>query len=108
MKITTTLIDKLIRLRNGESVPASQLRGEWVDELESDGVIVSTSHGSRRTIFVPQSDAFVQALSTFDERFSDLDLMREALLADEVSRSVQASATGNSNWWLFVHARVSL
>ncbi len=96
MKITATLIDKLIRLRNGESVPASQLRGEWVDELERDGVIVSTSHGSRRTIFVPQSDAFVQALSTFDERFSDLDLMREALLADEVSRSVQASATGNS------------
>ena len=36
MKITTALIDKLIRLRNGESLPASQLRGEWVDEMLSE------------------------------------------------------------------------
>ena len=47
MKITALLIDKLIRLRNGESLPASQLRGEWVDELEREGVIISTSHGWR-------------------------------------------------------------
>ncbi len=96
MKITTTLIDKLIRLRNGESVPASKLRGEWVDELERDGVIVSTAHGSRRTIFAPQSVAFVQALSAFDERFSNLDLMRETLLGHEKTRSAQALTTGNS------------
>ncbi len=96
MKITPTLIEKLICLRNGESVPASQLRGEWVDELERDGVIISTSRGSRRTIFAPHADAFVQALSSFDERFTDLDLMRESLLTNEVSRSAQASATGNS------------
>ena len=96
MKITASLIDKLIRLRNGESIPASQLRGEWVSELESDGVIVSTSHGSRRVLFVPQPEAFLQALSAFDERLSDLDLMRDTLQAGETSRFVQASATGNS------------
>ena len=96
MKITASLIDKLIRLRNGENIPASQLRGEWVSELESDGVIVSTSHGSRRVLFVPQPEAFLQALSAFDERLSDLDLMRDTLQTGETSRSVQASATGNS------------
>ena len=96
MKITASLIDKLIRLRNGESIPASQLRGEWVSELESDGVIVSTSHGIRRVLFVPQPEAFLQALSAFDERLSDLDLMRDTLQIGETSRSVQASATGNS------------
>ena len=96
MKITSSLIDRLIRLRNGESLPASQLRGEWVDELERDGVIVSIAHGSRRTIFAPQPDAFLQALSTIDERLADLDLMRHTLLADEASRSSQASTTGNS------------
>ena len=96
MKITASLIDKLIRLRNGERIPASQLRGEWVSELESDGVIVSTSHGSRRVLFVPQPEAFLQALSAFDERLSDLDLMRDTLQTGETSRSVQASATGNS------------
>jgi hypothetical protein len=96
MKITASLIEKLIRLRNGESIPASQLRGEWVSELENDGVIVSTSHGSRRVLFVPQPEAFLQALSAFDERLSDLDLMRDTLQTGETSRSVQASATGNS------------
>ena len=96
MKITASLIDKLIRLRNGESIPASQLRGEWVSELESDGVIVSTSHGSRRVLFVPQPEAFLQALSAFDERLSDLDLMRDTLQTGETFRFVQASATGNS------------
>lgn len=96
MKITASLIDKLIRLRNGESIPASQLRGEWVSELERDGVIVSTSHGSRRVLFAPHPEAFLQALSAFDERFSDLDLMRDTLQTGETSRSVQASAIGNS------------
>ena len=96
MKITASLIEKLIRLRNGESIPASQLRGEWVSELENDGVIVSTSHGSRRVLFVHQPESFIQALSAFDERLSDLDLMRDTLQAGNTSRSVQASATGNS------------
>lgn len=96
MKITASLIDKLIRLRNGESIAASQLSAAWVGELERDGVIVSTSHGSRRVIFVPQPEAFLQALSAYDERLADLDLMRDALLAGDTSRSTQASATGNS------------
>ena len=96
MKITVSLIERLIRLRNGESLPASLLRGEWADELEREGVVVSTSHGSRRTIFAPHPEAFVQALSAIDERLADLDLMRDTLLADEASRSAQASATGNS------------
>lgn len=96
MKITASLIDKLIRLRNGESIPASQLRGEWVSELEREGVIVSISHGSRRVLFAPLSEAFLQALSAFDERLSDLILIRDTLQNGETSRSVQASATGNS------------
>lgn len=96
MKITASLIDKLIRLRNGESLPASQLRGEWIDELEREGVIISTSHGSRRKIFAPQTEAFLHALSAIDERLTDLDLMRDTLLTGETSRSAQASAMGNS------------
>ncbi len=96
MKITVALIDKLIRLRDGDSLPASQLRGEWVDELIRDGVLISTSHGSRRTLHVPQSETLCKALSAVDERLSDLEQMRDALLSDDLSRSVQASATGNS------------
>lgn len=96
MKITVALIDKLIRLRDGDSLPASQLRGEWVDELIRDGVLISTSHGSRRTLRAPRSETLCKALSIVDERLSDLEQMRDALLSNNLSRSVQASATGNS------------
>lgn len=96
MKITVALIDKLIRLRDGDSLPASQLRGEWVDELIRDGVIINTSHGSRRTLRAPQSETLCKALSAIDERLGDLEQMRDTLLSNDLSRSVQASATGNS------------
>jgi len=96
MKITVALIDKLIRLRDGDSLPASQLRGEWVDELIRDGVLISTSHGSRRTLHAPQSETLCKALSAVDERLSDLEQMSDALQSNDLSRSVQASATGNS------------
>lgn len=96
MKITVALIEKLIRLRNGESLPASQIRGEWVEELIRDGVLISTSHGSRRTLHAPQSETLCKALSVIDERLRDLEQMKDTLLSNDLSRSVQASATGNS------------
>ena len=45
MKITSSLIDKLIRLRSGESLPSSVLRGDWVEDLLREGVLISRSHG---------------------------------------------------------------
>ena len=96
MKITLTLIDKLLRLCDGETLPASQLRGEWVDEMLRDGILISTSHGSRRTIFAPDSDAFSKTLTVIDERFTNLQLLRETMLSEDASRSEQAYVTGNS------------
>lgn len=96
MKITKALIDKLICLRNGEALSASQLRGEWVDALVRDGILISTSHRSRRTLFAPNKDTFLSALSSIDERLADLELIRETLLSEDASRSSQASETGNS------------
>lgn len=96
MKITVALIDKLIRLHNGESLPASQLHGEWVEDLIRDGVLINTSHGSRRTLHAPQSETLCKALSVIDERLRDLEQMKDTLLSNDLSRSVQASATGNS------------
>lgn len=96
MKITVALIDKLIRLRDGDSLPASQLHGEWIEELIRDGILISTSHGSRRTLHAPQSETLCKALSVIDERLRDLEQMKDTLLSNDLSRSVQASATGNS------------
>lgn len=96
MKITVALIDKLISLRDAETLPASQLKGEWVEELVRDGVLISTSHKSRRILSAPNADALCKALVTVDERFTDLELLRETLLSENASRSQQASSTGNS------------
>lgn len=96
MKITVALINKLIRLRDGDSLPASQLHGEWIEELIRDGVLINTSHGSRRTLHAPQSDTLCKALSAIDERLGNLEQMKDTLLSNDLSRSDQASTTGNS------------
>lgn len=95
MKITSSLIDKLIRLRSGESLPSSVLRGEWVEELLSDGVLISRSHGSRSCIIAASPDTLEQSLIHINERLGHLDKMKETLDA-ETTRSEQAAETGNS------------
>ena len=95
MKITSSLIDKLIRLRSGESLPSSALRGEWVEELLSDGVLISRSHGSRSSIIAASPETLEQSLMHINERLGHLDKMKETL-DTEATRSEQASSTGNS------------
>lgn len=96
MRITLSLIDKLLRLRSGESLPSSALRGEWVEELLRDGVLVSRSKGSRRTIIAATPDTLEQALGGIDERLGKLERMRSVLLSAEATRSEQAAESGNS------------
>lgn len=95
MKITIALIDKLIRLRMGETLPSSAIRGEWVEELLRDGVLISRSHGSRRSIMASSPQDLEQSLKCIDERLGNLDKMKD-LLSSEASRSEQATETGNS------------
>ena len=95
MKITSSLIDKLIRLRSGESLPSSALRGDWVEDLLREGVLISRSHGSRSSIKASSPQTLEQSLTHIDERFGDLD-SKKSVIANDVSRSEQAAATGNS------------
>lgn len=96
MKITPSLIEKLIRLRSGESLPSSALRGDWVEELLADGVLVSRSHGSRRTLAAASAQSLELGLAHIDERLRNLDKMKDLQMMEKVSRSQQAEATGNS------------
>jgi len=95
MNITVALIDKLLRLRNGESLPSSSLRGEWVEELLREGVLVSRSHGSRRALMASHPTTLEGALASVDERLGDLERMKR-LLTVEASRASMAAETGNS------------
>ena len=76
MKITKGLIDKLIALRDGESLPASGLKGEWVDELIRDRILLSSSKGSRRSLAVVDGESFAKAVARIDERFADIQMLR--------------------------------
>lgn len=100
MKVTKGLIDKLIALRDGESLPASALKGEWVEELIRDGILVSSSRGSRRSLKAVDSESFAQAIARVDERFADLERFRDLLMEESSSgdafRASQASDSGNS------------
>lgn len=100
MKVTKGLMDKLIALRDGESLPASGLKGEWVDELIRDGILVSSSRGSRSSVRVVDGDSFAKAIARVDERFSNLEKTRALLVNEGASndalRAFQASDAGNS------------
>lgn len=100
MKVTKGLIDKLIALRDGESLPASGLKGEWVEELIRDGILVSSSRGSRRSLKAADSESFAKAIARVDERFADLERFRDMLMEEsssgEALRASQASDSGNS------------
>lgn len=100
MKITKGLIDKLIAVRDGESLPASALKGEWVEELIRDGILVSSSRGSKRSLKAVDSESFAKAIARVDERFADLEWFRDMLMEEsssgEALRASQASDSGNS------------
>ncbi len=96
MKITRSLIDKLLRLRSGGTVPSSALCGAWVEELLRDGVLVSRSHGSRRVVVASDPEKLERALGHVDERLGDLEKMRVMLLDSDATRADQAVETGNS------------
>lgn len=100
MKITKGLINKLIALRDGESLPASSLKGEWAEELIRDGILVSSSRGSKRIVFAADAESFILAIARIDERFADLEKTREFMADDgssnEALRASQASDSGNS------------
>ncbi len=95
IKITPAFIDKLLRLRAGESLPSSVLRGDWVEELLRDGVLVSRSHGSKRSVSASSPENLEQALRQIDERLGNLEKMK-CILTEDVSRAEQATDTGNS------------
>lgn len=95
MKLTSTLIQKLKRLAKGESIPASQLNGKWVEELVQEHLLIVETRGTKRTYHVDNVSAFLLALPKYNEGLSDLD-KAENLKQKELNRSQQAVETGNS------------
>lgn len=100
MKLTPGLIEKLTRLKAGESVPSSQLKGEWVNDLLRDRLLICISNGSHKSYKVSDADSFLTALERIHEGLGNLESMRSILSAEQASgdasRAEQAAETGNS------------
>lgn len=97
MKKTVGLIEKLIRLVNGETLPSSTLRGDWFEQMEADGVLVTVTHGSRKSMRAISTDSLRHYLaSQYD--LHDLNSVLSILQADEAGRALQVDATGDSKF----------
>lgn len=95
MKLTDALIIKLQKLLSGETIPSSQLKGEWVNSLVADGILLPQINGSRRSYKVVNREAFRLVLSEFNEALIEPEKAHELVNAS-TSRSSQAVDTGNS------------
>lgn len=97
MKKTAALIDKLICLAGGETLPASSLKGDWFEQMQADGILVAVTHGSRKSMRVADISSFRSYLaSQFDIR--DLELTSELLSGKSADRASQVDITGDSKF----------
>jgi len=95
MKLTTAQIKKLIRLAEGESIPSSQMKGEWVDAMLEECVLTVIAHKSRVSYRLKSEPAFKQFLL---DRYNikDLNQTFEILQAEDTTRSEQVKVSGDS------------
>ena len=97
MKKTVALIEKLNRLANGDALPASSLRGDWFAQMQDDGILLTTTHGSRKSLRASDVNLFRQYLaSQFDIR--DLEQTRIAICGEDTNRASLVVATGDSKY----------
>jgi len=97
MKKTAALIEKLIRLANGDSLPASSTRGDWFEQMLTDGILLTVTHGSRKSLRVADATLFRHYLaSQYDIR--NLEQTHQLLLGDDINRAEQVNITGDSKF----------
>lgn len=97
MKKTAALIEKLMRLADGDALAASSLKGEWFRQMQEDGILVAVTHGSRTCLRVIDATSFRHYIaSQYDIR--DLEKTHELLLAGSVVRASQVDVTGDSKF----------
>lgn len=102
MKITKGLIQNLLRLVSGETVPSSSLRFfKEIDEMRADGVLTVVARGSRRSYKCADTKQFRDYLAS-NYSLTDLEGTLAMLEENETSRSEQVQLTGDSK---FVRSR---
>lgn len=88
-------IDCLLKLAKGESVPSSLFKGDIVDEMLDNDVIVPMVHGRRKTYKAVSAATLANFLAANYE-IRDLEAYASFQAGPAPSRSVQVAALGNS------------
>ena len=97
MKKTAILIEKLIRLANGDVLPASSLKGDWFEQMQEDGILLATTHGSRKSLRAIDGMSLRQYVASQYDIY-DLEQTRKAFSDEDASRASLVAATGDSKF----------
>lgn len=95
MQISKSTIRCLQNLANGESIAASSLRKDIVDDLMDEGLLTVSTHGSRRSFSAIDTKTLRIYLASKYEVLRDLD-NSQWIFENDTTRADQASLTGNS------------
>lgn len=97
MRKTRGLIEKLIRLAHGDTLPASSLRGDWFEQMYSDGVLIVVTHGSKKCMRAVSEKSLRDYLeSQYDIR--NLEETLNLFTEDIPDRVSQVNITGDSKF----------
>lgn len=97
MKKTAGLIEKLIRLANGVALPASNLKGEWFEQMLAEGILVSITHGSHKSFRVANADTFRHYLDS-QYNIRNLEQTLQLLSEEKPNRALQVDVSGDSKF----------
>lgn len=95
IQLPKPFVEQLLKLSRGESVPSSSFKGEIVDEMLDNDVIVPIVHGRRKTYKAVSSESLSDFLSSNYE-IQDIETYAGIISGPSPSRSRQVAALGNS------------
>ena len=99
--LTTAFIKKLLRLSQGETLPASSLKGKEWELLREEGVFVTIAHKSKRSYKVGDQMSFMTYVQSH-YNIDDLEKAYEVLSDEDTTRATLVELSGDSK---FQHKR---
>lgn len=97
MKKTVKLLEKLLALANGVSLPDSRLKGEWFRQMQDDGILTAITHGSRKSWRAADGQSLRNYLAG-EHDLSNLEECMAILQHEEPSRAELVDSTGDSKF----------
>lgn len=95
IQLPKSIIEQLLRLSKGESVPSSAFKGDIVAEMLDNDMIVPIVHGRRKTYKAVSPTALSDFLASNYE-INDIEVYASLQNGPSPSRSMQVAALGNS------------